>query len=58
MTRRSKLSPEQISASFFTTCTECGHKVYPAELRYVDGKWCRYPRCGADFEPERKEGGN
>jgi DNA-directed RNA polymerase subunit RPC12/RpoP len=54
MARRSKLSPEQIRATLFTACTECGHKIYPAELRHVDGKRCRCPECGADFEPETK----
>jgi hypothetical protein len=56
MARRSKISPEQIRATLFTTCTECGHKIYPAELRYVDGKRCRWPQCGALFEPETKGG--
>ena len=54
MARRSKISPEQIRATLFTTCTECGHKIYPAELRYVDGKRCRCPQCGEEFEPETK----
>jgi len=54
MASRSKLSPEQIRATLFTTCAECGHKIYPAELRYVDGKRCRCPQCGALFEPETK----
>jgi hypothetical protein len=44
-TRRSKLTPGQIRATLFTTCTECGHKIYPAELRFVDGKRCRCPQC-------------
>jgi hypothetical protein len=43
MARRSKISPEQIRASLFTTRTECGHEIYPAELRSVDGKRCRCP---------------
>jgi hypothetical protein len=54
MSRRSKLTPEQIRESLFTTCTECGYKVQPSEVLYVDGKRCRCPQCGADFEPESK----
>ena len=52
--RRSIISLEQIRATLFTTRTECGHKIYPAELRDVDGKRCRCPQCGAAFEPESK----
>jgi hypothetical protein len=29
-------------------------EIYPAEQRYVDGKRCRCPHCGAVFEPETK----
>jgi hypothetical protein len=54
MARRSKIRSEQIRASLFTTCTECGQQIYPAELRYVDGKRCRCPQCGAEFEPVQK----
>src|SRR5882724_7243673 len=57
MARRSKpskLTPEQIRATLFTTCTECGYQIQPSELRFVDGKRCRCPQCGADFEPETK----
>jgi len=54
MARRSKISPEQVRATLFTVCTECGHKIQPSELLFVDGKRCRCPQCGALFEPEKK----
>jgi hypothetical protein len=54
MARRSKLTPAQIRVTLFTTCTECGHRIFPAELRYLDGKRCRCPQCEALFEPETK----
>jgi len=39
MARRSKLSPAQIRASLLTICRECGYKIQPSELLYMD--------CGA-----------
>jgi len=54
MARRSKLTPEQINATLFTACTQCGYKIHPSELLYVDGTRCRCPQCKADFEPTRK----
>ena len=58
MARRSKLTPEQIRASSFTTCSECGYKIQPSEVFYVDGEWCRCPQYGADFEPKTQSGGD
>jgi hypothetical protein len=40
---------------YFLRHPQCGHKIYPAELRYVHGKRCRCPQCGAVFEPETKK---
>jgi len=57
MARRSKLTPEQIRATLFTTCTECGYKIQPSELLRVDGTRCRCPQCGAEFVPKSKEMG-
>jgi predicted RNA-binding Zn-ribbon protein involved in translation (DUF1610 family) len=56
MTRRSKLTPEQIRSTLFTPCTQCGYKIQPSELLRVDGRLCRCPHCGVDFEPVKKAG--
>ena len=51
MARRSKLTPERIRAALFTVCTECGYKIQPSELLYLDWKRCRCPQCRAELEP-------
>ena len=54
MARRSKPAPELVNAIMFTVCTQCGYKIHPSELLYTDGKRCRCPKCGKDFEPEQE----
>jgi hypothetical protein len=54
MARRPKISPEQIRATLFTTRTEWGHKIYPADVALRGWQAVRCPQCGAVFEPEAK----
>lgn len=40
------------SLDLSTECTECGYKIHPAELLYVDEQKVRCPKCGKDFLPK------
>lgn len=54
MPTRRRIRLELILASLFTTCTDCGRPISPAELRFVDGLQIRCPQCRTLFEPTKK----
>lgn len=53
MPTRRRLSLELILASLFTTCTDCGRAISPAELRFVDGKRVLCQKCRTLFAPKK-----
>lgn len=57
MPGRRKIDIEKIRASQGVGCIKCGYTIPPWELRRIDGNRVRCPKCGAAFEPEKKDNG-
>jgi DNA-directed RNA polymerase subunit RPC12/RpoP len=44
-----RIDPKSIDLTI--TCTECGYKLAPAEVAWIDSANLRCPQCKAGFDP-------